>query len=34
VALQARDLPRMQAAVRQHIGRAKESLMRAWREQS
>jgi DNA-binding GntR family transcriptional regulator len=33
-ALQARDLPRMQAAVRQHIGRAKDSLMTAWKAQS
>jgi len=33
-ALRARDLPRMQAAVRKHIGRAKESLMDAWKSQS
>lgn len=33
-ALQARDLPRMQAAVRAHIGRAKESLMNAWKSQA
>lgn len=32
-ALRARDLPRMQAAVRKHIGRAKESLMNAWKSQ-
>ncbi|MBL8242092.1 MAG: GntR family transcriptional regulator [Bryobacterales bacterium] len=30
-ALKARDLPRMQAAVRKHIGRAKASLMDAWK---
>jgi len=33
-ALKARDLPRMQAAVRNHIGRAKASLMNAWKSQS
>jgi DNA-binding GntR family transcriptional regulator len=33
-ALAARDLPRMQAAVRKHIGRAKASLMDAWKSQS
>lgn len=32
-ALRAKDLPRMQAAVRKHIGRAKESLMNAWQSQ-
>lgn len=31
--LKARDLPRMQAAVRNHIGRAKSSLMNAWKSQ-
>ncbi len=30
-ALHARDLPRMQHALRKHIGRAKQSLMDAWR---
>ena len=33
-ALKARDLPRMQAAVRHHIDRAKASLMNAWKSQS
>jgi DNA-binding GntR family transcriptional regulator len=33
-ALKARDLARMQAAVRKHIGRAKASLMDAWKSQS
>ncbi len=33
-ALRNRDLPLMQAAVRRHIGRAKESLMNAWKTQS
>jgi DNA-binding GntR family transcriptional regulator len=33
-ALRARDLPRMQTAVRKHIGRAKASLMNAWKSQS
>lgn len=33
-ALRQRDLPRMQAAVRKHIGRAKESLMNAWKSQN
>jgi DNA-binding GntR family transcriptional regulator len=33
-ALKAKDVPRMQAAVRKHIGRAKESLMQAWETQS
>ena len=33
-ALRARDLPRMQTAVRKHIGRAKESLMNAWKSQN
>ncbi len=33
-ALRDRDLPRMQAAVRAHIGRAKQSLMDAWKSQS
>jgi len=33
-ALKARDLPRMQAAVRNHIGRAKSSLMNAWKSQN
>lgn len=32
--LKARDLPRMQAAVRMHIARAKASLMDAWKSQS
>ena len=32
-ALRAKDLPRMQTAVRKHIGRAKESLMNAWQSQ-
>jgi len=32
-ALRAKDLARMQAAVRKHIGRAKESLMNAWQSQ-
>jgi DNA-binding GntR family transcriptional regulator len=32
-ALRTRDLPRMQTAVRKHIGRAKESLMNAWKSQ-
>ncbi|MFN0101586.1 MAG: GntR family transcriptional regulator [Bryobacteraceae bacterium] len=33
-ALRAGDLPRMHTAVRNHIGRAKESLMNAWKSQS
>lgn len=33
-ALRQRDLPRMQAALRRHIGRAKESLMNAWKSQN
>lgn len=33
-ALKARDLARMQAAVRKHIGRAKSSLMNAWQQQN
>lgn len=33
-ALKARDLPRMQTAVRKHIGRAKSSLMDAWKSQN
>lgn len=33
-ALRARDLDRMQAAVRKHIGRAKSSLMNAWQSQN
>lgn len=33
-ALKARDLARMQTAVRKHIGRAKASLMDAWKSQS
>lgn len=32
-ALRARDLPRMQTAMRTHIGRAKDSLMNAWKSQ-
>lgn len=32
-ALRAGDLPRMQSAMRKHIGRAKESLMRVWKSQ-
>jgi DNA-binding GntR family transcriptional regulator len=32
-ALRQKDLPRMQAALRQHIGRAKDSLMDAWKAQ-
>lgn len=33
-ALKARDLARMQTAVRNHIGRAKSSLMDAWKSQN
>lgn len=32
-ALKAKDVARMQAAIRKHIGRAKESLMAAWETQ-
>ena len=32
-ALKARDVERMQAALRAHIGRAKSSLMNAWQQQ-
>lgn len=33
-ALKARDLPRMKTAVEKHIGRAKSSLMNAWKSQN
>jgi DNA-binding GntR family transcriptional regulator len=33
-ALKARDLPRMQTALRNHIGRAKASLMNSWKSQT